>query len=269
LLGIIVLKNFSHKLLKLSASLALLIFAGLLIQGGVDLFFPTFLSLSIPILITTVLLILKAIHPDLFKTKESNFIDFFACNLFLFFIFYKTFYFHHLVVLTPLLSILSILYLDQIKLTKELVIYINRSIYKVYALGVVLVIILSNLFIYKAIFYKYDYDLAQLVLKEMRSFISDSNISKEEVVIASDFPEASYFWLGLSSVDKNKLDSGFDGTKQIVLISFSTDRPKLDRYDIKEEKQYPFRLKYNYYQEKIGFNPQKVTIYILTRKISD
>ena len=238
----------------------------LVLQGQLVLLVPTFLSLLVPVILLLILSIVEQFKPNLLNKSGEKYIRFFVVNTLLFFLFYKTFYFHHLVVLTPLISILSVLYLSRLNLPAYIYKFITNSYVKTYFIAGSLFVISWNLFVYKAFFYKYNYDLPQIVLNDVNGLIANEGITNTGLVIVSDFPEASFYWLNIPSQDKKNITQDYSLASKLIYISFDNKSPEFSSYELIKDWKLPVRLNYSYFQEEIGFNPKEVRVSLFEKK---
>lgn len=248
--GIIVVRFFKDKILTLLGIFSAVLTLVLLIQNFDFQLIGGVLLSCIPFI-----LILIYVGPTIF-TKKKLFTTYQACLLAIIlflFIFYKTLYFQHIIVIFPFLAILFADFVKESKLPNNITLY-------------TIPISIITLFAGYLLFYaQYKVDYAQSVGTTVNTLVSD----KSHTVVYSYMPEAMYYNTRISSRILNSKAELPQEVKTVILITHTKEDFNTPFYDTSFVQmtavEYPEFTDYPFYEENIGFNP-KTQIRILERK---
>jgi|GEM_PF-5553203 len=177
----------------------------------------------------------------------------------LFFIFYKTLYFQHLIIMLPFISIICAI---------EITPLFNRAkdlSYK--TLGSILGIALISVFTYKLFFAQYTIDFPAYTSNYINQIIIDNSYDKDSTIVYSYAPEAMWFKTAISSRDIGEKSEVPRNVKQIIILNtkrmYLQDK-RFSTFTFKETISVPYFTDYSFYEEKLGYNP-KVFIHVLVK----
>jgi len=238
--GLILLKLNKEQarslLIKTLGIISLVLFVVLLIINPLGVNGPILVSALLPLILILFQIVINNNAP-IFKSREFIFL---SVTVSLFFLFYKSLYFQHLIVIIPFMALLTGMLLESLQFTKntQLLIFVINCCLLVAG--------------YKFFFGNITVDYPQFIARQVTLIASEYDST--EISIFSYAPQAMAYYTGWKSYS---LSSSRSKTNSSLLFIVSTDQKgteQIPNYVLVKTKALPEFRDYSFYEENLGYN---------------